>query len=215
MTQDIIPAKDALIDELKASIRWRDERLDELKARVQEQAELLGEMTEALDDKRALIERWCEAFEMVQDADGAWDWAPWRMRHNEVFAAHHRLIAQWNAFVGRYNDRVAPTYRNMGRPLAAGPGQVAKVRQLRSGGMSIRKIAWETNLSERTVRTIISKVEGTDRATLARLEKLPPPDREEVIAERRRQRDAAGLPGWINSALATADDLKKRAKGLK
>jgi hypothetical protein len=136
-------------------------------------------------------------------------------RHNEVFAAHRTLINDWNRFVGLYNDRVAPTYRNIGRPLAAGPGQVADVRKRRKAGESIRSIALETNLSERTVRTIIGKTEGMDRATIERLERIAPDDRATVIRERRQARDIAALPGRINAALKTADDLRKRAKGLK
>jgi hypothetical protein len=71
-----------------------------------------------------------------------------------------------------FSGSTSSKHRNIGRPLAAGPRQVKDVRERRKAGQSIRSIALDTNLSEGTVRTIIGKAEGTDRATLARLERI-------------------------------------------
>ena len=44
----------------------------------------------------------------------------------------------------------------------------------RKAGQSLRDIADDTTLSQRTVRTIVDKADGVDRATLARLERIAP-----------------------------------------
>ena len=63
---------------------------------------------------------------------------------------------------------------NRGHPLAAGPGQIADAKRRSKAGRSLRLIAWETNLSLSTVRSIVDKADGTDRATLERLQRIDP-----------------------------------------
>ena len=168
-----------------------------------------------MDEYGGMVERWREAFDMQLSDDGTWGWKDWITRQEEIYGKYRALLAEWNRFVSEYNAVVAPKRRNIGRPIAAGPGQIAKVRQLRADGMSIRKIAWETNLSERTVRSIIGKAEGSDRATLARLERLAPETRAEVIKHRREANDRRVVEKQVNGFMKTAPELRKRAKGLK
>jgi hypothetical protein len=51
----------------------------------------------------------------------------------------------------------------VGRPLAAGEGQIATVLQLRASGTSLRDIVEETGLGLSTVRTIIDKKRDAGR----------------------------------------------------
>jgi hypothetical protein len=53
----------------------------------------------------------------------------------------------------------------LGRPLLASEAQQRDVRKLHKSGKSLRTIVTATGLSFRTVRTIVGRVEGTDRTT--------------------------------------------------
>jgi hypothetical protein len=70
--------------------------------------------------------------------------------------------------VDEYNARVAPL--PIGRPLAASEAQQEHVRALYClpPRASLREIAKETGLGLRTIRTIIGKIEGTERTTVKR-----------------------------------------------
>jgi hypothetical protein len=207
--------KDERIAELDDLLKQRDRRIEDLKAELGEAQDLAREQQDAMDEYGGTIERWREAFDMQLDDDGAWDWSVWIKRQEEIFAKYRTLLAEWNRFVPEYNAVVAPKRRNIGRPLAAGPGQVKVVRERRKAGQSIRSIAFETNLSERTVRTIIGKAEGTDRATLARLERIAPETRTEVIKQRREANDRRIVAKQVNGFMKAAAELRKRTKGLK
>ena len=161
------------------------------------------------------IERWREAFDMQLSDDDTWNWKDWSTRQEEIYAKYRALLAEWNWFVSEYNAAVAPKRRNIGRPLQAGPAQLTRVRELHAGGMSIRNIAWEANLSVRTVRSIQGQASGSDRATLARLERLAPETRAEVIKQRREANDRRVVAKQVNGFMKTAAELRKRSKGLR
>jgi transposase len=101
----------------------------------------------------------------------------------------------------------------IGRPIAASDAQIANVRKLRKGGMSLRNIATETNLGMQTVRTIIGKAAGSDRATMKRLERLDP-ERADLAAWKARKRTMDALPQKITETLEAGAALIKAAKGL-
>src|SRR5262245_7474485 len=61
--------------------------------------------------------RWVEAFHMVLDDEGLWDYAPWMKERDEVSERYIDLRKRWNKLVPRYLAVVRP--RNMGRPLQA------------------------------------------------------------------------------------------------
>jgi hypothetical protein len=74
-------------------------------------------------------------------------------------------------------------------------------------------MAEEANLSLRTVRTIVDKVDGVGRATLARLERIAP-DKFEEARERSSKRMRSVLARRINETRKRSADLLKQAKGL-
>ena len=77
----------------------------------------------------------------------------------------------------------------------------------------MRSIAENMELSVRTVRTIIDKTDGVDRATIARLERIAP-DRAAEVRARRSSKEIAALPKRINENLKRNAELIKEAKGL-
>jgi hypothetical protein len=89
-----------------------------------------------------------------------------------------------------------------------------QVRKLRKSGMSLRGIADETSLPLHTIRTIVGKVNGTDRTTIKHLERIDP-DRARQVSWKARKRTRDALPRQINEALKTSAELLKAAKGLK
>jgi hypothetical protein len=155
-----------------------------------------------------------KAFNMVQDDKGLWCWDGFIRECEEKEQKYFALRADWNKFFPKYNAVVAPRRRNFGRPLAASNAQRADVLKRRKAGQSLRSIADDTNLSLRTVRTIIDKADRVDRATLARLERIAPDKLAEAhLRARKRLRDA--LPQQINALEKRGEDLIKRAKGTR
>jgi hypothetical protein len=84
------------------------------------------------------------------------------------------------------------------------------VRARRKRGESLRAIAENTALSLQTVRTILEEADGTDRATMARLERLAP---DKFPRERRGIRARAALAKGITEFQETSTALMKQAKG--
>src|SRR5690606_38920246 len=99
----------------------RDGRLNDLRAELDEARDLVDQMREQVQDADNLIDTWIDAFEMTQNDSGAWDVGEaWRQlvdTHETLRDKHHKLIREWNRFVGQYNATVAP--RNRGRPIEA------------------------------------------------------------------------------------------------
>ena len=201
------------IGELEDEIKSAKARIDELRIERDRQAELIKAQAAQMDELVDQTHRWIEAFEMVQDEDGDWCWAEGLAQDRDKwFGKFAELRAKWNRFVSHYNATVRP--RNMGRPLAASEAQCADVLKRRKRGESLRGIAEATNLTLQTVRTIIGKKNGTDRATLKRLERIAP-DKFVEARTRRAIKDIEALPATINENLKLAADLRKEAKGLK
>ena len=202
-------ASDRIAD-LEAELKQRDRRIEELKREVDEGRDLVRRMEEHVEDRTGLIDSCIEAFNMVLDADGSWIWDLFIDFHNDIVDRFVALQRKWNKFVGKYNSVVAP--RPVGRPLEASNAQCTDVLRQRKRGDSYQCIADETNLSLRTVRTIIEKRNGTDRTTRKYLERVKPEDMATWKA-RKRTRDA--LPRRVNALLKDKADLLKEAKGLK
>jgi DNA-binding CsgD family transcriptional regulator len=158
------------------------------------------------------LERWIEAFNMELGDDGHWHWAEGLIQDRDKwFNEFTKLLAEWNKFVPRYNARIDP--RNMGRPLQASEAQCQRVLQRRKSGQSLRSIAEEMTLSLQTVRTIIDRKDGVDRATIRRLQRIAPDKIAETRA-RRSSKEIAALPKRINANLKRNAELIKAAKGL-
>ena len=181
---------------------------DETVALVSIQCETLALQDEALQNWRDHIDVffWVEA---IKDAEAS---------RKEYADRYEALLAKWNAFVPEYNKVVAQKKRNFGRPPAASNAQAARVLDLHKADQSLRSIAEDINIGVRTLRTIIDKKDGVDRATQARLERIAP-DRITTTKQRALQRKLAGIPQRLKRLLKDMDrltaDLDKRAKGMK
>jgi len=204
---------DRRITELEDALKQREKRLAELRKDRDADGAVIADMISQVQDADAMIEQWIAAFDMVQDDNGNWSWGEGLVAAFEiVYARHQDLLRKWNAIVAEYNAVVAPKRRNFGRPLQASPKQQQDVRERRKRGDSLRTIAEDTALSLRTVRTILGKADGTDRATLARLQRIAP-DKFAEARERMRQRARKSLPRQITALRRQSADLIKRAKG--
>jgi hypothetical protein len=202
------------IDDLKAQLADAERRTAEVKQERDEARDLIHRMQEQVEDSSAVIDRWVEAFEMQLNAAGEWTWSAGLMeRHNALVERYNALLRDWNKFVRQYNAAIAP--KQIGRPLDASPAQCAQVLKLRNGKgrKSLRGIAEETGLTLQTVRTILDKKDGTDRATTNRLKRIDP-DRATEISWRARKRTIDALPRQINQTLKDGAALRKEAKGL-
>jgi hypothetical protein len=200
------------IAELEDSLKEKERRLQELKADLDKANNLVERMREHVLDSSDLIDSWIEAFGMELDESGTWTYANWvsvgEMWHDEYVA----VVQKWNRFVPEYNATVRR--RNVGRPLAAGPGQPEIVLRLRKRGLSLRAIAEETSLGLNTVRTIVDQHDRCDRTSIKHLERI----RRDMGEERTwqsRKRTRHGLPRRIAALQQQGDELRKEAKGLK
>ena len=164
-------------------------------------------LAEAIKDPKASRKEYADRFEAllaeaIKDAEAS---------RKEYADRYEALLAKWNAFVPEYNEVVAQKKRNFCRPPAASNAQAARDQSLRS-------IAEDINIGVRSVRTIIDKKDGVDRATQARLERIAPA-RITTTKQRALQRKLAGIPQRLKRLLKDMDrltaDLDKRAKGMK
>ena len=110
----------------------------------------------------------------------------------------------------QYNAVVSP--RNVGRPLAASDAQYAQVRKLHKAGKSLRWIAEETSLGLNTVRTIVGKVEGTDRTSIKHLKRIDP-DRAAMRAWKSKLQQRNALPSRSTHSARTATRCSRRPRG--
>ena len=120
-----------------------------------------------VQDYNATLESWQEAFGMVLNENGQWTWEPFWKENWELVDKYNELVKRWNRNVAAFAG-----LQDVGRPLAASDAQVAAVTKLHKQGKSLRAIVDETSLSFRTVRTIVERNQGTDRATKARRQKI-------------------------------------------
>jgi len=108
---------------------------------------------------------------------------------------------------------VAP--RVTGRPLGADEAKVKEVLKLRKDGLSLRAIVAAAGITLRTVRTIVEKDAGTDRATkrtnLLRKQEF---DRLRAADYRARQKAQKQLQKSITATQKHGAELLKAAKGL-
>jgi hypothetical protein len=103
--------------------------------------------------------------------------------------------------------------REPGRQIAADAKQRAKVFKLHDEGASLRDIAAETKLGVQTVRTLIGKIDGSDR-TSRKLERIAH-DRAAERQWRAKSQSRKALPKRIAAWEKTAAELRKEVKGLK
>jgi septation ring formation regulator EzrA len=198
----------ATIGELEDDVKGLTKRLDDIRCEHDETVALVSIQCETLALQEDALQNWRDQIdvffwvEAIKDAEAS---------RKEYADRYEALLAKWNAFVPEYNEVVAQKKRNFGRPPAASNAQAARDQSLRS-------IAEDINIGVRTLRTIIDKKDGVDRATQARLERIAP-DRITTTKQRALQRKLAGIPQRLKRLLKDMDrltaDLDKRAKGVK
>jgi hypothetical protein len=199
------------IGDLQDEIKARDRRIEELRAEIDELRDLNRRTIEHVEDGDRIAETWCETFEMELTDEG-WTWEPFWKEHHEIIDQYNDLVERWN----KYLPRIIGEPRNVGRPLEASEAQCAEVLKLHKDGRSLRGIAEDTSLGLNTVRTIISKKNGTDRTSKKhrqRLERIAI-DRQRRAKWRRQKRSGDALPRRVNAFLEEGRELVKEAKGL-
>ena len=205
----------ATIGELEDDVKRLTKRLDDIRCEHDETVALVSIQCETLALQEEALQNWRDQIdvffwvEAIKDAEAS---------RKEYADRYEALLAKWNAFVPVYNEVVAQKKRNFGRPPAASNAQAARVLDLHKADQSLRSIAEDINIGVRSVRTIIDKKDGVDRATQARLERIAP-DRITTTKQRALQRKLAGIPQRLKRLLKDMDrltaDLDKRAKGMK
>jgi DNA repair exonuclease SbcCD ATPase subunit len=206
--------KNTRIEELETELKQRDEKVKELREDLHTAYELVDEMREAIENANTQTENWIDAFDMQLNDNGEWAWGDnWLHTLELLTEKYEKLVRQWNTFVPRYNTAIAP--KNLGRPLNASEAQVQEVRRRHKAKESLRKIAMATNLSFATVRTIVGRINGTDRTARRRKElKRLEIDRLRAAEFRRRKKARAELPKRITENQKHRNELIKAAKGL-
>jgi hypothetical protein len=203
-------------DTPEQKIEWLEQKLAEARQDRDEVVQLVNEMREHLKDADDLLDSWIEVFDMSQDERGVWIFDQQKGLFEDyarLQGEHRKLIQDWNKFVGLYNGTVAP--KPSGRPLAASETQIAKVKDLRKAGHSLRAVAKDTGLSLRTVRTIIENDSGTGRkASKAQELRRREFARLRAAAFRARKKKLDALPKQIDAIRKDSARLMKAAKGL-
>jgi hypothetical protein len=202
-------ARKRTLGELEDELKRRDQRIEELRQEADEMRDLVRRMEESIEDADNVIEAWKEALEMEETEAGVWTWKPFWDARWKLVDDYNDLVRRWNKFLPVINGRTQP----VGRPLAASEAQQATVRKLRKAGKSLRWIAEETSLGVNTVRTIVGKVDGTDRTTRKHQERIDP-DRQQAIRWKRQKRTGDALPKRAQRVVEEGRVLLKEAKGL-
>jgi hypothetical protein len=214
----------ARIAELEDELQQRNglitsavDKVRQLTTELGEARELADRMREHVEDVDRLLEQWIEVFDMQQDESGDWAFDRKQTRlwehYDKLLEENRKLVRDWNKIVPKYNARIAP--REMGRPIAASAAQRDAVLKRRKAGESLRTIAAATLLSLRTVRTILAKASGSDRATKRTNElRRREFDRLRAAAYRARKRARDALPKQITELQKSGAALVKAAKGM-
>jgi hypothetical protein len=205
-----LTSTDRRVTDLEDELRQRDRRISELKSELESERDLLEQMSDQIQRCNETIESWKHAFDMVLNDEGMWTWDPKYTNGLEWVEKYQALVDKWNKFVGEYNSTVRK--RNVGRPLAASDAQCETVRKLHKAGTSLRDIAEETNLGLNTVRTIIGRVNGTDRTTVKHLTKIDP-ERTKAKSWKSKLQQRNELPKRIHELQKDGAKLLKEAKG--
>jgi hypothetical protein len=149
---------------------------------------------------------------MEMTDDGAWTWGPFWDEHNKLVEDYNDLVKRWNRNIPIINAGLM----DVGRPLAASGAQVRTVTKLHKAGKSLRWIVDDTNLSLRTVRTIVEKSEGTDRTTKRRRQRVERIEIDKFTRshEKRVRRTIDAVPKQVQAVIEAGQSLVKEAKGL-
>ena len=187
-------------------LRQRDRELAELRREKDELTDLVRRFDEYVEEYNGVLETW-RGLDMELNDKGEWTWGPWWDRHYDLIDRYNALVRRWNKLVPLVDER------DIGRPLAADEAQVAAVTRMHKAGKSLRGIAEEMELGLNTVRTIVGRINRTDRTTRKRWVRLGL-DPNELAHWRSQKRTAAALPKRMQAVIETGNELVKEAKGL-
>jgi Helix-turn-helix domain of resolvase len=211
------------IAELEDEVKQCDRRIADLKRDLDKERDLVVRLDEHLRDASETMDAWKQAFDMVQNEEGVWEWSRSFVEGDDWAEKYGALLKEWNRFVPEFNSMIALVddrrlagrlvKREPGRPLAANAEQRAKIFELHEEGTSLRDIAAETKLGLQTVRTLIGKITGTDR-TSRKLSRIAH-DRTHERQWRAKSQSRKALPKRIATWEKTAAELRKEVKGLK
>jgi hypothetical protein len=196
------------ISELEDEVKAKDRRIEELRQEIDELRDLNRRMEEHADDYVSTLQTW-QSLDMQRDENGEWEWQPFWDDFHKLVDKYLSLVRRWNRHMGQ-SDTNPP-----GRPLAADAYQIEKVRQLHEQGESLRAIAGETELSLRTVRTIVGRWNGNDRTTEKYRKRLQIEiDRKQETHWKQIKRTGDALPRRVQAVVEEGQALVKEAKGL-
>jgi hypothetical protein len=208
---DTAEGQERRIGELEDKLKQRERTILELRQEAEQAQALISELRDQVQDVHDLLDSWREAFDMELGENGLWNFMGWVNARDAEREAYAEILRDWNKFVPEYNAAVRA--RTIGRPLAASETQRRCVLALRKAGKSLRAIVRDTGLGIRSVRTIISKVDGTDRATKRTNElRKRELNRAAMASYRARKRTRDALPKRINALLKSGPALAKRAR---
>ena len=152
------------IADLERELQFRDRRINELKNEIDGLRQAVREMEDWVTERDAYLEHFITTFGLELDNDGHYRNGNFIRDHQQLFNEHNDLISRYNKLVRRFNANIVRV-QPVGRPIAASEAQQDRVLKLHKAGKSPRWIADEMGLSRRTVTTVITKSEGTDRTT--------------------------------------------------
>jgi len=190
------------IADLERELKFRDRRINELKNEIDGLRQEVREMEDWVTERDAYLEQFITTFGLELDNDGHYRNGNFIRDHQQLFNQHNDLISRYNKLVRRFNANIVRV-QPVGRPIAASEAQQDRVLKLHKAGKSPRWIADEMGLSRRTVTTVITKSEGTDRTTSRHRLRLG------LQPKRKDWRQAA-----IMSLPRHATELRKDAKKL-
>jgi transposase len=206
--------------DLQDELKQRDRRIAELKEEIDELRETNQKLRVNSQEWQEQFERWKEAFEMQLNDNGMWTWRSDTVNGHQWLDKYNDLVRDWNKLVREYNALVSDkledgTLRDAGRPIAATAEQRHMVYESHAEGCSLREIADDAGVGLQTVRTLLGKIDGTDR-TSRRLSKYRKAeiDRKQVAAWKSRKRMRDALPKLLHEQSKRTDELIKEAKGL-
>jgi hypothetical protein len=198
------------IADLERELRLRDERINDLKDEIDDSRDLVRRMEEHAQERDEYLETFIITFGLVLTDDNKWS-------NSEFIDGHNALVNKYNELCDRYNKLVHVFNRNIamvkpvGRPIAASETQQEQILRHHKRGKSARWIAEEMTLSRRTVTTVISKLDGSDRTTNQHRRRFGlEPKRKDW-----RPASMARLPKRATEHFEKGRELRKEAKGLK
>jgi hypothetical protein len=200
------------IAELEDELKHRDRRIDEQREEIDRLTDLVRRFGENAEDYSNTMEAWRDTFDMTMTDKDTWTWEPFWDKRSKLIADYNDLVHRWNRFLPLINGRTQP----VGRPLGASDAQVDEVKRLHKRGVSLRGICDHTSLSFRTVRTILGRIDGTDRTTRKHRDRAHriEIDKQQQAEWKRQKRTGDALPKRAQAVVEQGRALVTEAKGL-